>query len=100
MVVDQLGQGTFGQVFLCHQTGGSSNGSSEAPTTAAGISGGEGAAAAPVAVAVKVVKNKPAYMSQAWVEVRVARLLNGRGTFWGSKCVRKSYFHVDLFSLC
>lgn len=68
-MVDQLGQGTFGQVFLCHQIGGANNDSSAGD-----------AAAAPVAVAVKVVKNKPAYMSQAWVEVRVARLLNGRGT--------------------
>ena len=27
-------------------------------------------------VAVKVIKNKPAYTNQAWVEVRIASLLN------------------------
>ena len=61
VVADQLGQGTFGQVFQCAQI-----------DNATGLP----MAGAPPAVAVKVVKNKPAYTSQAWVEVRVARLLN------------------------
>ena len=52
VVLDNLGQGTFGQVFRCQ----------EAETKRM--------------VAVKVVKNKPAYTQQAWVEVQVTRLLN------------------------
>lgn len=63
VVEDLLGQGTFGQVFLCQQ-----------------VRGGE---RIQPNVAVKVVKSKPAYTSQAWLEVRVARLLNDEhGTFF------------------
>lgn len=60
-VVDELlGQGTFGQVFLCQRV--------HAEETSR--------------VAVKIVKNKPAYTTQAWVEVHVASLLNKEhGTF-------------------
>ncbi len=56
IVEDLLGQGTFGQVFLCHQVR-------------------DGERVQP-GVAVKIIKNKPAYTNQAWLEVRVARLLN------------------------
>lgn len=40
-------------------------------------------------VAVKIIKNKPAYTNQAWVEVRIASLLNRkhdpqvRRRYWG-----------------
>ncbi|KAG5192481.1 kinase-like domain-containing protein [Tribonema minus] len=52
VVLDLLGQGTFGQVFRCQDTN------------------------TRKVVAVKVVKNKPAYRAQADIEIRVARLLN------------------------
>ena len=68
MVVDQLGQGTFGCVYLCRQLHLDPPGH---PEREAGPQ-----------VAVKVVKNKPAYTSQAWVEVRVARLLNDDHGAW------------------
>lgn len=57
LVIDHLGQGTFGQVFHCEQIN-------------------EGTKESLPPVAVKVVKNKPAYTSQAWVEIKVAKLLN------------------------
>jgi len=101
VVVDQLGQGTFGQVFLCGQVetaatgaggvgasagagGGSGSGSEIDGGGGGGGSGGGGGGSSSGGgsgggermVAVKVVKNKPAYTSQAWVEVRIARLLN------------------------
>lgn len=54
MVRDLLGQGTFGQVFRCVEA----------------ESGG--------LVAVKVIKNQPAYYHQARVEVGVLQYLNTR----------------------
>jgi len=59
VVQELLGQGTFGQVFLCQQ-----------------MQTGEESGQLKPNVAIKVVKNKPAYTSQAWVEVRVAKILN------------------------
>lgn len=50
-VLDLLGQGTFGQVFRCQDH------------------------ATKDIVAVKVVKNKPAYRNQAMLEIRVAKLV-------------------------
>jgi dual specificity protein kinase YAK1 len=58
VVIDHLGQGTFGQVFHCDQI----------PEDGTGI--------CPPRVAIKIVKNKPAYTAQAWVEIKVAKLLN------------------------
>ena len=52
-IVDQLGRGTFGQVLKC------SNQSDRSQF-----------------VAVKIVKNKPAYFQQGLVEVRILQLLN------------------------
>ena len=52
-IVDQLGRGTFGQVLKC------SNQSDRSQS-----------------VAVKIVKNKPAYFQQGLVEVRILQLLN------------------------
>ncbi|KAG5178637.1 kinase-like domain-containing protein [Tribonema minus] len=52
VVLDLLGQGTFGQVFRCQDVN------------------------TRKLVAVKVVKNKPAYRAQAQIEIQVARLLN------------------------
>ncbi|CBJ27247.1 Dual-specificity tyrosine-phosphorylation regulated kinase [Ectocarpus siliculosus] len=51
-VLDLLGQGTFGQVFRCQDH------------------------ATKDIVAIKVVKNKPAYQNQAMLEIQVAKLLN------------------------
>lgn len=51
-VLDLLGQGTFGQVFRCQDH------------------------ATKDIVAVKVVKNKPAYRTQAMLEIRVAKLVS------------------------
>ena len=56
-ILDLLGQGTFGQVFKCQQQ--VPQGGERKPT-----------------VAIKVVKNKPAYLRQAQSEVGVLRLLN------------------------
>eukprot|EP00903_Cladosiphon_okamuranus_P007142 g6936.t1 len=53
-VLDLLGQGTFGQVFRCQDH------------------------ATKDIVAIKVVKNKPAYRNQAMLEIQVAKLLNER----------------------
>jgi serine/threonine protein kinase len=52
LVLELLGQGTFGQVFRCLDE------------------------ATKEMVAVKVIKNKPAYRNQSLVEVQVARMLN------------------------
>lgn len=52
-IMDQLGKGTFGQVLKCMNT-------SDRTQT----------------VAVKIVKNKPAYFQQGLVEVRILELLN------------------------
>ena len=94
VVLDMLGQGTFGQVFHCQQIytgdrsgelpqgsgdGGDSSGLGGDAATSGG--GGSSSSKAPPfpsfrsEVGVKVVKNKPAYTAQAWV-VRVAKLLN------------------------
>jgi serine/threonine protein kinase len=61
-VLDMVGQGSFGQVVKClvqHRTGSSALGAARSDF-----------------VAVKVVKNKPAYYNQAMVETRILRLLN------------------------
>lgn len=50
-VLDLLGQGTFGQVFRCQDH------------------------ATKDIVAIKVVKNKPAYRNQALLEIQVAKLV-------------------------
>ena len=60
-VIDLLGKGTFGQVVQC----------------ATGDGGPD--------VAVKVVKNKPAYLNQAKVEVRILRILNAVERGMGAK---------------
>lgn len=52
-ILERLGHGTFGQVLKCHQSG----------------EGGQ-------VVALKMIKNKPAYFHQALVEVRILRMLN------------------------
>ncbi|ORZ27372.1 kinase-like domain-containing protein [Lobosporangium transversale] len=54
LILDVLGQGTFGQVVKCQNL----------KTNAI--------------VAVKVIKNKPAYFNQSMMEVTVLELLNGR----------------------
>jgi len=51
-ILDLLGTGTFGQVFRCKKEGTSQ------------------------LVAVKVIKNKPAYYSQGMLEIKIAKLLN------------------------
>lgn len=51
-VLDLLGTGTFGQVFRCIKVGTSES------------------------VAVKVIKNKPAYHAQGLLEIKIAKLLN------------------------
>jgi serine/threonine protein kinase len=51
-ILDLLGTGTFGQVFRCHRSD------------------------TKEVVAVKVVKNKPAYHTQGMLEIKVAKLLN------------------------
>lgn len=53
-VLDLLGQGTFGQVFRCQDH------------------------ATKDIVAIKVVKNKPAYRNQALLEFQVAKLVSSR----------------------
>lgn len=53
-VLDLLGQGTFGQVFRCQER------------------------ATKDIVAIKVVKNKPAYRNQALLEIQVAKLVRER----------------------
>ena len=52
-IIDQLGKGTFGQVMKCVNVSDRSQ-----------------------SVAVKIVKNKPAYFQQGLVEVRILQLLN------------------------
>lgn len=52
-IIDQLGKGTFGQVMKCVNIADRSQ-----------------------SVAVKIVKNKPAYFQQGLVEVRILQLLN------------------------
>ena len=51
-ILERLGHGTFGQVLKCHHS--ASNGP----------------------VALKIIKNKPAYFHQALVEVRILQMLN------------------------
>lgn len=51
-ILERLGHGTFGQVLKCHHSGSSSH------------------------VALKIIKNKPAYFHQALVEVRILQMLN------------------------
>ncbi|CAM9133633.1 unnamed protein product [Chrysoparadoxa australica] len=54
VILDLLGQGTFGQVFRCQDSN------------------------TKQVLAVKVIKNRPAYRTQAQLETQVARLLNER----------------------
>lgn len=51
-ILERLGHGTFGQVLKCQSSSGSSH------------------------VALKIIKNKPAYFHQALVEVRILQMLN------------------------
>lgn len=51
-ILERLGHGTFGQVLKCHPSSGSQP------------------------VALKIIKNKPAYFHQALVEVRILQMLN------------------------
>ena len=67
-ILDLLGQGTFGQVFKCQEQ--------PPPPGRGGGMGGGGEGRRKPAVAIKVVKNKPAYLRQAQSEVGVLRLLN------------------------
>lgn len=55
-VLDLLGQGTFGQVFRCQDHSSKD------------------------IVAIKVVKNKPAYRNQAMLEIQVAKQVRGRSS--------------------
>lgn len=72
-VLDLLGMGTFGQVFRCqcNDTG--------------------------KIVAVKVVKNKPAYHDQALMEIKIAKILNGQYDK-DDKCHIVRYF--ESFKYC
>lgn len=72
-VLDILGMGTFGQVFRCQRndTG--------------------------KIVAVKVVKNKPAYHDQALMEIKIAKTLNGEYDK-DDKCHIVRYF--ESFKYC
>ena len=72
-VLDLLGMGTFGQVFRCqcNDTG--------------------------KIVAVKVVKNKPAYHDQALMEIKIAKILNGQYDS-DDKCHIVRYF--ESFKYC
>ena len=63
VIVDLLGQGTFGQVVKCQKVPSASN--------TAGDEGME-------EVAVKVVKNKPAYFNQALTEIRILKFVKER----------------------
>jgi hypothetical protein len=56
-VLDLLGIGTFGQVFRCQKMDGSKD-----------------------LVAIKVIKNKPAYRTQGMLEINILRLLNAQQT--------------------
>jgi serine/threonine protein kinase len=68
-VLDMLGQGTFGQVVKCRAEW--SRGEDAASDT--DRMEDEDAMAMPRMVAVKVVKNKPAYFNQAKVEIKVLK---------------------------
>ncbi|CAJ1381360.1 unnamed protein product [Effrenium voratum] len=51
-ILERLGHGTFGQVLKCHHSASGNH------------------------VALKIIKNKPAYFHQALVEVRILQMLN------------------------
>lgn len=68
-VLDLLGTGTFGQVVKCrHQQTGD-------------------------IVAVKVIKNQPAYFNQAWVEINILRMLHRNNGADDTKHIVKFYSH-------
>lgn len=68
-VLDLLGTGTFGQVVKCrHQRTGD-------------------------IVAIKVIKNQPAFFNQAWVEINILRMLHRNNNPEDTKHVVKFYSH-------
>lgn len=68
-VLDLLGTGTFGQVVKCrHQRTGE-------------------------VVAVKVIKNQPAYFNQAWVEINILRMLHRNNRPEDTRHIVKCYSH-------
>lgn len=89
-VLDMMGTGTFGQVTRCRH---------EQSSTI---------------VAVKVIKNQPAYLNQAWVEIAILRLLRQNNpqdstrhivnlfahfTFRGHLCLVFEPLSINLFEL-
>jgi dual specificity protein kinase YAK1 len=66
-IYDLLGQGTFGQVVRCRKVDANPV---EEGTSAGGVGHGD--------VAVKVVKNKPAYFNQALTEIRILKFVKER----------------------
>lgn len=69
IVLDLLGTGTFGQVVKCRH-----------------LSTAE-------IVAVKVIKNQPAYFNQAWVEINILRILHRNNSHDDTRHVVKFYSH-------
>lgn len=68
-VLDLLGTGTFGQVVKCrHQRTGE-------------------------VVAVKIIKNQPAYFNQAWVEINILRMLHRNNNVEDTRHIVNFYNH-------
>lgn len=65
-VIDLVGQGTFGQVVKCEDLSNKRM------------------------VAIKVIKNKPAYYNQAFMEIRILKHVR--------RCCYVSFFNVDFFA--
>lgn len=90
LVLDMLGTGTFGQVVRCFHKPSASN------------------------VAVKIVKNQPAYFNQAWVEINILRMLHTQNSeddtrhivrflkyfvFRNHLCLVFEKLHINLYEL-
>lgn len=71
-VLDMLGTGTFGQVTRCRHEQSSA------------------------IVAVKVIKNQPAYLNQAWVEIAILRLLAQNNPADSTRHIVKLFAHFTF----
>lgn len=72
VVIDMLGTGTFGQVVKCFHKRLSSF------------------------VAVKIVKNQPAYSNQAWVEISILRMLHQDNAVEDTRHIVRCLHHFDF----